>query len=468
MQMYNKIDANILNELRKIVGEEYVITDDYNLDVYSRDYTEDFSFKPEVVLKPSTVEEISAIMKLANKEKIPVYPRGGGTGLSGGALALLGGMCVSMERFKQIIKMDEDNFQAVVEPGVITQNFHDECEKLGLFYPPDPASRGSCTLGGNLAECAGGPRAVKYGVTKDYVLGIEFVSPEGEIINTGGGVLKNVSGYNLTQLVVGSEGTLGIITKIIFKLIPLPKHKKVMLAAYDSLENCTKSVAEIFKAGVTPSALEFMERDAIKAAENMLGKKFPNSDAEAQLLIECDGNMESQVDADIETIAEVVEKMGAVDMILAEDSNKMAELWALRRCIGEAVKSISPYKEEDTVVPRANIPQLVKGVREITKKYGITAISYGHAGDGNVHVNILKGTEDNPAWDENLDKAIREIFALTVSLGGMISGEHGIGYSQKEYLGICIGEAEMEMMKRIKRTMDPNGVLNPGKIFPGS
>src|SRR5690606_26359328 len=225
--------------------EEYVITDDYNLDVYSRDYTEDFSFKPEVVLKPSTVEEISAIMKLANKEKIPVYPRGGGTGLSGGALALLGGMCVSMERFKQIIKMDEDNFQAVVEPGVITQNFHDECEKLGLFYPPDPASRGSCRLGGNLAECVGGPRAVKYGVTKDYVLGMEFVSPEGEIINTGGGVLKNVSGYNLTQLVVGSEGTLGIITKIIFKLIPLPKHKKVMLAAYDSLENCTKSVAEI-------------------------------------------------------------------------------------------------------------------------------------------------------------------------------------------------------------------------------
>ncbi len=342
--MYGKIDEKILGELRNICGKENVITDDYNLDVYSRDYTEDFSFKPEVVIKPGTSEEISKIIKLANNERIPVYPRGGGTGLSGGALALLGGMCLSMERFKKIIEIDEDNLQAVVEPGVITQNFHDECEKRGLFYPPDPASRGSCTLGGNLAECAGGPRAVKYGVTKDYVLGIEFVSPEGEIINTGAGVLKNVSGYNLTQLVIGSEGTLGIITRIIFKLIPLPKYKKVMMAAFDSLENCTKSVAEIFKAGVTPSALEFMEREAIKAAEDKLGKKFPNSKAEAQLLIECDGNYEETVDADIEKVAEVIEREGATDMILAEDSNKMNELWSLRRCIGEAVKSISPYK----------------------------------------------------------------------------------------------------------------------------
>jgi glycolate oxidase len=466
--MYKKIDQSILDKLISITGKEHIITDEYNLDIYSRDYTEDFSFKPEVIVKPGTAEEVSQIIKLANQENVPVYPRGGGTGLSGGALALLGGMCLSMERFKKIIKIDEDNFQAVVEPGVITQNFHEECEKLGLFYPPDPASRGSCTLGGNLAECAGGPRAVKYGVTKDYVLGIEFVSPEGEIISTGAGVLKNVSGYNLTQLIVGSEGTLGVITKIIFKLIPLPKYKKVMLAAYDSLENCTRSVAEIFKAGVTPSALEFMERDAIKAAENMLGKKFPNSDAEAQLLIECDGNMEEQVDADIEKVAEVVDGLGAIDMILAEDSAKMAELWALRRCIGEAVKSISPYKEEDTVVPRANIPQLVKGVKEITGKYGISAICYGHAGDGNVHVNILKGTENNPAWDANLDTAVREIFSLTVSLGGMISGEHGIGYSQKEYLGIGLADNEIEMMKRIKATLDPKNILNPGKIFPSS
>ncbi len=466
--MYKKIDQNILHKLTSIAGKEHIITDEYNLDIYSRDYTEDFSFKPEVIVKPGTAEEISQIIKLANQENVPVYPRGGGTGLSGGALALLGGMCLSMERFKKIIKIDEDNFQAVVEPGVITQNFHEECERRGLFYPPDPASRGSCTLGGNLAECAGGPRAVKYGVTKDYVLGIEFVSPEGEIISTGAGVLKNVSGYNLTQLIVGSEGTLGVITKIIFKLIPLPKYKKVMLAAYDSLENCTRSVAEIFKAGVTPSALEFMERDAIKAAENMLGKKFPNSDAEAQLLIECDGNMEEQVDADIEKVAEVVDGLGAIDMILAEDSAKMTELWALRRCIGEAVKSISPYKEEDTVVPRANIPQLVKGVKEITGKYGISAICYGHAGDGNVHVNILKGTENNPAWDANLDTAVREIFALTVSLGGMISGEHGIGYSQKEYLGIGLADNEIEMMKRIKATLDPKNILNPGKIFPSS
>ncbi|HMQ68534.1 MAG TPA: FAD-linked oxidase C-terminal domain-containing protein [Ignavibacteria bacterium] len=463
--MYNRVSIEIIEKLKKIAGDEFVILDEDSLKLYSKDYTENLSFNPEVIVKPKKTIQISEILKLANEEKIPVVPRGGGTGLSGGALPVYGGICLSMEKFNRIIEIDKENFQAIVEPGVITQVLMEECEKSGLFYPPDPSSKGSSFLGGNLAECSGGPRAVKYGVTKDYVLGLEFVTPTGEIINSGARVLKNVTGYNLTQLLIGSEGTLGIITKIIFRLIPLPGKRKLMLAAYNSIEECATTVAKIFQAGITPSALELMEKSAIKAAENQLGKKFPNSEAEAQLLIEVDGNYEESIDKDIESIAEIVTEQGAFDIILAEDDNKMNELWALRRCIGEAVKSISEYKEEDTVVPRSKIPELIKGVKEISGRYGITTICYGHAGDGNVHVNILKDKSDDSVWEKDLDTAIREIFKLTVSLGGTISGEHGIGYSQKSYLPIALGEQEIALMKSIKKTMDPNNIMNPGKIF---
>ena len=370
-----------------------------------------------------------------------------------------------MEKSNKIIEIDEKNYQAVVEPGVITQVFQEEVEKLGLFYPPDPASRGSCHLGGNLAECSGGPRAVKYGVTKDYVLGLEAVLPTGEIINAGGRVLKNVTGYNLTQLIVGSEGTLAVITKIIFRLVLLPKHKKVMLVAFNSFEDATDAVAKIFQKGITPSAIEFMEKAAVKAAEEKQGKKFPNGEAGAQLFIEVDGNYPESLDKDIEQIAEVVTEFNPLDILLAEDAGKVEDVWALRRGIGEAVKSISAYKEEDTVVPRANMTKLVKGVKEIASKYSITTICYGHSGDGNIHVNILKDKTDNETWDKNLDSAIREIFKLTVSLGGTISGEHGIGYSQKTYLPIALSAAELDLMKRLKLTFDPNNILNPGKIF---
>jgi glycolate oxidase len=463
--MYNKVSVEIVEKLKKIVGDEFVILDEESLKLYSKDYTENLSFNPEVIVKPQTTIQVSEILKVANLEMIPVVPRGGGTGLSGGALPIYGGICLSMEKFNKIFEIDKENFQAIVEPGVITQILMEECEKQDLYYPPDPSSKGSSFLGGNLAECSGGPRAVKYGVTKDYVLGLEFVTPTGEIINSGARVLKNVTGYNLTQLLIGSEGTLGVITKIIFRLIPLPRKRKLMLAAYNSIEECAKTVAKIFQAGITPSALELMEKSAIKAAENQLGKKFPNTEAEAQLLIEVDGNYEESIDKDIESIAEIVSDQGAFDIILAEDQNKMNELWALRRCIGEAVKSISEYKEEDTVVPRSKIPELIKGVKEISGRYGITTICYGHAGDGNVHVNILKDKSDDSVWEKDLDTAIREIFKLTVSLGGTISGEHGIGYSQKSYLSIALGQQEIALMKSIKKTMDPNNIMNPGKIF---
>lgn len=464
--VYNKLTPELIQRLSSVVGAEHVLADDEARALYGRDETEDFSFPPEVVVKPSTTQQVAEILKLANQHLVPVTPRGGGTGLSGGALPVYGGIVLSMERFKRIIEIDERNFQAVVEPGVITQVFQEECEKRGLYYPPDPASRGSSHLGGNLAECSGGPRAVKYGVTKDYVLGLEAVVPTGEVINTGGRVLKNVSGYNLTQLIIGSEGTLAVITKIIFRLVPLPRVKKVLLVAFNALEDAVAAVASIFQRGITPSALEFMERAAVRAAEMQLGKTFPNGNAEAQLLIEVDGNYEEALTKDIEVIAEVVEQHHALDVLLAEDRQKIDDVWALRRSMGEAVKKISTYKEEDTVVPRAALPQLIRGVKDICGKYGITSICYGHAGDGNVHVNILKDKMDDATWARHLDTAIREIFQLTVSLGGTISGEHGIGYSQKAYLPIALSPIDLKLMQDIKRTFDPNNILNPGKIFP--
>ncbi len=465
MSGYNKVTPEIINKLKEIAGSENVFIDEETLALCSKDETEDFRFPPEAVVKPLNTNQISEILKLANEKKIPVTPRGGGTGLSGGALPVHGGIVVSMEKFNKILEIDEKNYQAVVEPGVITEIFQNEVEKRGLFYPPDPASRGSSFLGGNLAECSGGPRAVKYGVTKDYVLGLEAVLPTGEIINAGGKVLKNVTGYNLTQLLIGSEGTLGIITKIIFRLIPLPKHKKVILVAFNSFEDATDAVAKIFQRGITPSAIEFMEKAAVKAAEEKQNKKFPNGEAEAQLFIEVDGNYTEQLDKDIELIAEVVSEYNPLDILLADEPQKVEDVWALRRGIGEAVKSISAYKEEDTVVPRANMTKLVKGVKEISAKYGITTICYGHSGDGNIHVNILKDKLDDRTWEKNIDKAIREIFALTVSLGGTISGEHGIGYSQKSYLPIALSENELMIMKKIKNLFDPNNILNPEKYL---
>jgi glycolate oxidase len=462
---FAQVTPELVAALSGICGAANVLTDPASKEAYGHDETEDLSFIPDVIVRPADAREIAQILSLAGNRRVPVTPRAGGTGLSGGALPVHGGIVLSLERLNRILEIDTANLQAVAESGVITQHFQEAVEQQGLFYPPDPSSRGSCTLGGNLAECAGGPRAVKYGVTKDYVLGLEAVLPTGAIINTGGRVLKNVSGYNLTQLIIGSEGTLAVITKIIFRLIPFPRLRQVLLVPFNSLEAAVQSVAGIFQAGITPSALEFMERAAVRAAEERQGKKFPNSDAEAQLLVEVDGNSEEALAGDIEAIARVVGAHGAADILLADDRQKVEDVWALRRGIGEAVKSISAYREEDTVVPRARLPLLVKGVKEICSRAEITSICYGHAGDGNVHVNLLKGELRDDTWNAGIESAIREIFRLTVSLGGTISGEHGIGYTQRPYLPIALPDAEIGLMKAVKRAFDPEGILNPGKIF---
>lgn len=459
------IDNNIINKLESICHKESVFTDSETLSLFSKDETEDLTFFPDVVVKPDTAEKIALIIQLANEYKIPVIPRGGGTGLSGGSLAINGGIMISMEKFNKILNIDKENFQATVEPGVITQVFQEILEKSGLFYPVDPASKGSCFIGGNLAENSGGPRAVKYGTTKDYVLSIEFVSPTGEIIKTGASTIKNVTGYNLTQLIIGSEGTLGIITKITFMVLPLPKYKKLILVAFNSPEKAVAAVSEIFINGVIPSALEFLEKDAVKTTEKHIGMPFPNSDYEAHLFIEVDGYYNEILEMDIEKIAEVLYRFDCSEIILADTPEKMESLWSLRRAVGEAVKSISQYREEDTVVPRSKLPELLKGVKEICSRYNIRSICYGHAGDGNLHINLLKENLEDRYWNKEGIEVVKEIFRHTVNLGGTISGEHGIGYSQKNYLNIALSDETISLMKKIKTTLDPNNILNPGKIF---
>jgi glycolate oxidase len=463
---FNSITEPALRALIEAAGKANVLTDDETLEIYGSDETEDLAFPPEVVVMPVDAEGVSGTLKVAWEHGIPVTPRGGGTGLSGGALPVHGGIVLSVERMNRILEIDRNNLMAVAEPGVITQELQEAVEKVGLYYPPDPASRGSSMLGGNLAEGAGGPHAVKYGVTKDYILGIEAVLPDGSLIRHGGKLLKNATGYNLTQLIIGSEGTLALITKIFLKLIPLPPYRTTLFIPFPSAEAAARTVPAIMNAGITPTALEFMERDAIQITERHLSIKIPHGDAPAHLLMELDGDDESVIARMSEQVCEIAMDEGAFDVLVADSSSKQKELWDMRRATGEAVKSLSIYKEEDTVVPRYNLVPLLLGVKEIAKRFGIKTVCYGHAGDGNLHVNILKMDMSDEDWEKNLDPAIEEIFELTVSLGGTISGEHGIGYSQKKYLPIAFGDEEISLMKRIKAAFDPKGILNPGKIFP--
>ena len=340
-------------------------------------------------------------------------------------------------------------------------------KKVGLFYPPDPASWGSCSLGGNIAHSSGGPKAVKYGTTRDYVLNLEIVLPNGEIIWTGANTLKYSTGYNLTHLIIGSEGTLGIVTKIVFKLIPFPKKDLLMLIPFNSAEDACKAVGEVFKEGIIPSAMEFMERDAIDWSIKYSGEvNFEiKPQWQALLLVEVDGNNMDVLMNDCEIINEVMQKNNCDEILFADSAEQKNSLWKIRRKVGEAVKSNSIYKEEDTVVPRAELPMLLKGVKDIGKKYGFQSVCYGHAGDGNLHVNIIKGDLSDEAWEHDLPNGITEIFELCKALGGTISGEHGIGLVQKKYLPIVFFPFHLELMKNIKKVFDPNYILNPGKIF---
>jgi glycolate oxidase len=463
-----QITSEILQKITAIVGEPAIFTDQETRNHYGHDETEDYVFPPSVVIKPKNPQEISEILKIANQYKIPVTAIGGRTGLSGGALSIYQGIGLSMEKLNKILNIDEQNLQVIVEPAVITQVLREAVAEKGLFYPPDPSSQGSCWIGGNVAENAGGARAVKYGVTKDYVLNLEVVLANGEIIWTGANTLKNSTGYNLTQLMVGSEGTLGIITKIVMKLLPKNSHSVLMLVPFYNANEACEAVSAIFRAGIIPSALEFMERDAIDwtLKYNSDINVNVNENIQAHLLIEVDGNYPDVLFAEAEKIMGVVEQFKIDEVLFADTDEQKNALWKMRRSVAEAVKANSIYKEEDTVVPRYELPKLLAGIKSIGNKYGFKSVCYGHAGDGNLHVNIIKGDMTDENWNTEVTKGIREIFALTVALKGTLSGEHGIGFVQKNYMDIAFSQTHLQLMKSIKQVFDSNNILNPGKIFP--
>ena len=457
------LSQNIAKELNNIAGKENITTSREDLICYSYDATNQ-KFLPDAVVFPKSAEEISLILKLANKDAFPVIPRGAGSGFSGGSLPVEGGVVVSLERMNKILKIDTDNLVAIVEPGVVTGDFQEEAEKLGLFYPPDPSSLKFCTIGGNIAECAGGPRAVKYGVTKDYVLGLEVVLPTGEIINTGVQTAKGVVGYDLTKLMVGSEGTLGIVTKAVLKLLPLPEATKTMFAVFSDMRDAANTVSKIISSKIIPSTLEFMDKESIGCVAGYLPPDLSGS-IDAALLIEVDGDKDL-IEKEALLIRGICMESSATDVRIARNRQEAKTLWQARRAISPALARLKPNKiNEDIVVPRSKIPDAIIGVREIAKKYNLTNANFGHAGDGNIHVNIMI---DKSLKDElnRAEEAVKEIFELVISLGGTISGEHGIGTTKMPYIKMELSQSAIDVMKKIKQVLDPKGILNPGKIFP--
>lgn len=465
---FRSVDMSVRAALAACLEQGELLTSAEETSHYGHDETEDLSFPPEVVLRPRTTAEVSRIVRVCAQYNIPITPIGGRTGLSGGALSIHGGVGLALDRMDRIEQIDERNLQVTVQPGVITQVLMDAVAAKGLYYPPDPSSKGSCTIGGNIAENAGGPRAVKYGVTRDLVLNLEVVLPNGEVIWTGANTLKNATGYDLTRLVVGSEGTLCVITKAVLRLIPLPKASRLLLVPFNSATQACEAVSAVFRAGITPSALEFMERDAIDfTLEHIEGISLNVPAAvQAHLLVEVDGQHEDVLMRECETILGVMEAHGCGEVLFAETSAEKDALWKLRRNVAVAVKAHTVYKEEDTVVPRFALPQLLSGIKAIGKAHGFRSICYGHAGDGNLHVNIIKEGLSDDYWHNGLSTAIREIFELTVRLGGTLSGEHGIGLVQRPYMPIAFNALQLELMHGIKRLFDPLGIMNPGKVLP--
>jgi glycolate oxidase len=464
--MYSRVSADMVEALCQIVGEGNVLVGAEAMETYTHDETVGLRAEPEVVVSVTSVGQVSEVFTLAQRERVPVTPRGAGYGLSGGAVPVHGGIVLSTEKMNRILEIDRENLMVTVEPGVITGDIHRAVEAEGLFYPPDPASLDSCTIGGNVAEGAGGPRAVKYGVTMHYVCGLEAVLPSGEIITCGGKLVKNVTGYNLIQLLIGSEGTLAVVTKIILRLIPLPKVQVDLLVPFDDFEAAADTVSDIIAHRILPTTIEFMERDSVLAVERLLQKQVPYDDAAAHLLIQLDGNTQEAVDADMEVVGELCLEHGARDVLVAKDRPTRDRLWESRRMIIDALKHESPVNHmEDVVVPRAEIHRLLKGMKAIAGRHGVRIVSFGHAGDGNVHVNVLKDDLPDDRWEALVPAVTEEIYRLALSLGGTITGEHGIGATRRRYLSLALDEAQIAIMRRIRRVFDPNRILNPGKVL---
>jgi glycolate oxidase len=454
-----------LDRLREIVGPEHVRVDDESRTKYGADALKRGT-PADVVLMPANTAEIAAIAALCNEERVPLVPRGGGTGYTGGAVPSRGGVVLSLERLNRIIEIDELNLLAVVEPNVITGDLQDAVEKVGLFYPPDPASLRQSAIGGNVAENAGGPRAFKYGVTTKYVLGLEAVLPTGEIIRTGGKVVKNVVGYDLTHLLVGSEGTLAIITKIILRLVPKPLVQSTMRAAFPSVQHAVNAVTGLIRARVVPAALELIDGDCLEAvAQALKVRSLATAGTAALLLIEVDG-LSEQVGAEAARVEEACRAAGATEFLRAKDEAERQELWRVRRELSPSLKMITPLKfNHDVVVPKGRVPELFELVDRLKTQFRLRIPCFGHVGDGNIHVNIMC-TPGDDAEIARAHEAEGVLFRGVVALEGSISGEHGIGFAKAKYLGIELTAETIELMKRVKLAFDPNGILNPGKIFP--
>ncbi|PLX90540.1 MAG: glycolate oxidase subunit GlcD [Desulfuromonas sp.] len=456
------LDARIIKVLQGIVGKQYVSTEKADLICYSYDATQR-QFLPDVVVHPGNTEEVSLIMKMANAERVPVFPRGAGSGFTGGSLPTEGGIVLAMTRLDRILQIDEDNLVATVEPGVVTEQFQKAVEKVGLFYPPDPASLKFSTLGGNVAECAGGPRCVKYGVTKDFILGLEVVTPTGDIIRTGGATMKGVVGYDLTKLMCGSEGTLAIITKIIIKLLPLPEAKKTMLVLFDSIDGAAQAVSDIIRGKIIPTTLEFMDGATIDCVRQATDLELPEQ-AQAVLIIEVDGDADV-ISKQAARIAEIVQPLGVVETRIAETAEESEALWQVRRSVSASLRKVNPDKfNEDICVPRSKVPEMIRKVEAISQKHQVSIVNFGHAGDGNIHVNVMIDSKI-PGQQKRADAAIEDIFKGALELGGTMSGEHGVGVMKAPYVRMELSGGAIAYMKTIKRALDPNNILNTGKIF---
>jgi len=522
---YSKVDEKIIEKLKKIVGADNIIVAKDALENYSHDETPIYKSMPEAAVKPGSTDEVSEIMRLAYENNIPITPRAGGTSLSAGAVPIYGGVVLSLERMNKIKEIDENNLMVVTQPGIITEQLGIELTKHGLFFPPDPVSLDSCMIGGNIAENAGGPRAMKYGVTKNYVTGIEVVLPDGEILKIGGKLLKNVTGYDLIDLIIGSEGTLAVITEATLKVLPLPKVVVDLLVPFMCVEDATQFAIDILKEGIMPAAIELMEGDVVRMVAKYLKRKLPFEEANAHAIVEVDGDDKEQVRKIYNHIGDIALRLGAVDVFVGESAKDREKIWETRKKIGDALKdSTTIVAREDLVVPKSQIPALINQLRDCVKKYGGTLYAFGHLGDGNIHTAIayandketgrngdkenrrkilgyqeikksgdqemkskisndkcqLKSQHIDDAEEKSTDytdvgtchgvslqKMRGEMYEITLSLGGAITAEHGIGLSKIPYLSMALDKTQIEIMKKIKKIFDPKNIMNPGKIFTG-
>jgi glycolate oxidase len=457
------LNQQLINQLAAIVGPDNVSTRTVDRITHSFDATQRQCL-PDAVVHPGSTEEISRIVRLADQEKIPVLPRGAGSGFTGGSLPIHGGIVLVLTRMNRILEIDTDNLLAVVEPGVVTGDLQREVERLGLFYPPDPASKDFSTLGGNIAECAGGPRCVKYGVTRDYVLGLTVVTPRGEIIHTGGRTMKNVVGYDLTRLFVGAEGTLGVVTRIILRLLPKPEARKTMLVAFASIEGAAEAVSTIIRGKIIPTTLEFMDRSAIACVRKTAPLDLPEA-SQAVLIIEVDGAKE-QLNGQVAHILALIEPLGVLATRIAETSEESEAIWKVRRAVSPSLRTLNPHKfNEDIVVPRSRVPEMIRALEKIAETYSVPIVNFGHAGDGNIHVNVMVDLGE-PGMEARVEEVLKEIFRTTVALEGSVSGEHGIGTAKAPFIGMELSPETLATMLAIKQALDPNNIMNPGKIFP--